>query len=188
MATDTAEQSATLIQIGDMLIDEASGEIIDPGSLDTGAPPIEQIERMHGEYLFAKEQAETWETTRKVYGRVLDRLLAQANLKKASGDFGTATAVAGSSQFFASVEAAEKAVEEELLTAHELLDLCANAASQLNPEKVRAWLDTNIVDEKIRKALALILIKESKRAGYVLAKPPRKAAPAISRRARGEDE
>lgn len=171
-----SEAEPKLISVGGMVADEDTGEIVEWEGVDILNLDL-VIARLHGDYLLAKDQSAEWESARKFRGLVLLRQLQKAGLHKASGDFGTVTAIADTSTKSARREAVDQAVTDELITTTERDAILIAAARELDPAKVEAWCEEHVPDAKFRTALKALLVPSTPRRGYALVKGAQAIAP-----------
>ena len=167
----TATDTSTTVLDGGMVVDDATGEILEwPDGI------TDKLEYLAMQHRAAAEQEKGWEFQKGFWSRLLDRALAEVGTKKYAGSTVSVTAVAGSTTRKAPATAVVAAAAAELITADESIDLLLRAAKELDIGEVDAWIGEQA--EARRKPLRLVLIQLSDRKGYVTTRATLQVAPA----------
>lgn len=175
MTTETTE-ARTLTRIGEVLVDEDTGEIVE---FPAGADRFEYLQVQH---LFAKQQEEEWLEAKRAYARLLGRMLDEQQVRALGTPSGRTRAVAGSTIRKSEARAVRDAQRVELLTAEQAARLLIEAAGALDVEVVERLIKEFAgEDEAYAGRLRLVLIGETPRAGYVTTSAPRVGAPKVER-------
>jgi hypothetical protein len=172
------EQDRALITIDDLVVDEATGEIVRwPDGVGAGPNRLEFIIREHAA---ASQAIKDYEVAKSSLARAAGLILEESNVKSLATEIGKVTAVAGHEKTDAPATKIVDAVQAELLTDDEATSLLLEAAKELDAKAVEVWI-SRIDSEPRQKLLRLALLNKSQTRGYTLISRARSKPPKVVR-------
>lgn len=169
-----------LTAVDGLLVDDDTGEVVE---WPEGAPafPVDRIEYLTRQAFGAQQAEKDSKLAYDTYRRAIGVLLSEYGEAALTTDAGRATRVSEGTQQKAPAPQVRAAVDAELMTNDQAMDLLITAAKELDVEAVRAWVAKHAKPERA-KALGAVLVVATPRAGYVRLYQPKAAPPRVERR------
>lgn len=165
---------ADLTRVGDLLIDDETGEILE---WPAGVEPEGRLEWLQAQHKNAVEEEGRWKETKQSYSRALDAQLTRLGARQYVGDAHKSWAVAEGVTRDAPAERLRELLALEAVKPSEARELMWLLASDLDVKRI----EQSVRNGKVERPIADFLIVKGTRAGYVRTDKVAKAAPTIAK-------